>query len=289
MTVQPTPLWSSSMAAVWRNVCGLTRLHTNDGQVADASRGVLAYDPFDSIAAEAPLAVAREHWLVRGAGPFREPLSQRLGAVAAQRRRPILAALAAAPDMRLARGTEDHVADVQTDQLRDSQSGLQGDKQQIPVAPAYRCGQVGHREQCGGLLAFEEVDRAFGLALCRDGEHPLAMQQERRFADGDEAEEAADCGSAHIACADGVLAVVLDEGQEPGDETRIDVGDRQIGGLPRELPGGVGEQEAEGVAVACHGVRTGFALGDEPVGEEALHERRQGGMGFTGLHDVSLL
>ena len=83
---------------------------------------------------------------------------------------------------------------------RACSTGLQGDKQQIPVAPAYRCGQVGHREQCGDLLALEEVDRAFGLALRRDGEHPLAMQQERRFADGDEAEEAPDCGSAHIAC-----------------------------------------------------------------------------------------
>ena len=127
--------------------------------------------------------------------------------------------------MRLARGTEDHVADVQTDQLRDPQSGLQGDQQQVPVAPAYRCGQVGHREQCGGLLALEEVDRPFGLALRRDGEHPLAMQQQRRFADGNEAEEAPDCGSAHVACADAVLPVVLDEGQESGDEVRIDVGD----------------------------------------------------------------
>ena len=39
--------------------------------------------------------------------------------------------------MRLARGTEDHVADVQTDQVRDPESGLQGDKQQVPVAPPY--------------------------------------------------------------------------------------------------------------------------------------------------------
>ena len=38
MTVQPTPLRSSSMAAVCRNVCGLTRLPVNDGQVAAASR-----------------------------------------------------------------------------------------------------------------------------------------------------------------------------------------------------------------------------------------------------------
>ena len=29
------------MAAVWRNVCGLTRLRANDGQVADASRAYL--------------------------------------------------------------------------------------------------------------------------------------------------------------------------------------------------------------------------------------------------------
>ena len=52
---------------------------------------------------------------------------------------------------------------------------------------------------------------------------------------------------------DDVLPVILDEGQEPGDEVRIDVGNRQVGGSSRELPGGVGEQEPNGVAVACRG------------------------------------
>ena len=132
--------------------------------------------------------------------------------------------------MRLARGAEDHIADVQIDQIRDPESGLQGDKQQVPVAPAYPCGQVRHREKCGGLRALEEVDRPFGLALRGDGEYPLAVQQERRFADGDEAEEAPDRRSAHVACAHAVVPAVLDEGQEPGDEvTSMSVTDRSVG------------------------------------------------------------
>ena len=224
-----------------------------------------------------------------------------------------------------ARGTEDHVADVQTDQLRDPQSGLQGDKQQVPVAPAYRCGQVGHREQCGrpprargsrpsvwsgaspgwrapaGNAAGSAGSRmatkrkklriaalvvggvkpringeqhAPGTTRCSAGRQGVtsrqaatrllrcapALQVTRRnpltrlvFMAGSRASghrrpnseitslqmsTPPSCvrhlqalfrrrqHSAHVACADAVLAVVLDEGQEPGDEVRIDVGDR---------------------------------------------------------------
>ena len=65
------------------------------------------------------------------------------------------------------------------------------------------------------------------------------MQQQRPFTQSDEAEKPPDGRSAHVARADAVVAAVLDVGEEPGDEFRINVGDRQIRGLAPELSAGV--------------------------------------------------
>src|SRR5665213_2438371 len=66
-------------------------------------------------------------------------------------------------------------------------------------------------------------------------------------------------------------------GEEPGDACCVEIADVQAcGGLPR-VPVDVGEEELERVAVSGNRVRAGVALGDEPVGEERLQQRRERG------------
>ena len=81
----------------------------------------------------------------------------------------------------------------EADQFRYPESGLQGNKQQGPVAPGDPGGQDRGGDERGRLLRVEEVDGPFPLPLFRDDQHLLAVQEEGWLADGKVSEESLDC------------------------------------------------------------------------------------------------
>ena len=118
------------MAALCRSVCGLTRLLRSDGQVRAASR--TCFLTIRSL----PSRLKRRLRLLANDGSSGAPPRSRSHSDSAptlsllQRGRPFLATLAAALDMPVARGGENHVGDVQADEHGDPEAGLQGDQQQ---------------------------------------------------------------------------------------------------------------------------------------------------------------
>src|SRR6266550_35366 len=95
---------------------------------------VRAHDEFDGIAAEPQFSVADKQWIDVPASALDQPPAQDLDTVLADWGRTFFASLAYAAYMRTR--TENDIAAGQVDRLRDSQSGLQHERQQgsIPAA-----------------------------------------------------------------------------------------------------------------------------------------------------------
>ncbi len=86
-------------------------------------------------------------------------------------------------------------------------------------------------------------------------------------------EHGVDRGESVVAGGDGVVSLLFEMIEEPGDQVGVEVGDVQLrrrfaGATVREA-----QQESVGVPVGGDRVRAGLALPDEALGEEPLHGR----------------
>ena len=142
-----------------------------------------------------------------------------------------------------------HVPPLEARQLGNAQAGLHGHQQQGVVAAAEPGVEVGRGQHGGDLRPRQEGDQAPGVALPRDGQHPVDLRGVGRLLEGRIAEEGADRGEPEVAAAGGDPPPRLQVVQEGGDQRGIErregeAGRRRVQVLVREA-----EQEAEGVPV----------------------------------------
>src|SRR6266568_4792453 len=82
---------------------------------------------------------------------------------------------------------------------------------------------------------------------------------------------------AGVACPGAVVPLVLQVVEEAADQAGVELPEVQPERRGSGVVLGVGEQQAEGVAVGGDGVLAGVFLGDHPIGEEALQDRGEAG------------
>jgi hypothetical protein len=174
-------------------------------------------------------------------------------------------------------GAQLGVGVAQAGQLGDPQAGIEGHVQQGVVAAAGPGVPVRGGQQ-GVCLGSAEVAQLVALGfLGRDGQDPgdepgvLGVTQRRV------AEEGADGGQPRVAGAHAVAPVLLQVIQEAGHERRVEVGQVQLAGLLAGAVLRVAQDQPPGVPVGGHGVGAGAELAGEPLGEEGLQGRGQGG------------
>src|SRR2546423_11193844 len=118
MTVMSTPAWSRFIAAVCRRVCGVTCLTCSDGQVRAAVAACFATRPVTASWDSRVPRRGREQGAGVGGPACGKPAGQDADGVRGQRGAAVLAAFAAAVDMRA--DTELEVAGGQSGQFRDA-------------------------------------------------------------------------------------------------------------------------------------------------------------------------
>ena len=90
-------------------------------------------------------------------------------------------------------------------------------------------------------------------------------------------------GETVIAGARMIVPIPFQMLEEAFEERRVQILHPQRGWRATELRGREPKQQAEGIAVPRDGVGTDALLRDQPLGEEALQQRRQAG-GASSLH-----
>ncbi len=106
------------------------------------------------------------------------------------------------------------------------------------------------------------------------------MQQPGRIGHRDVAEERSDRGEPGVAAARAITPRGLGMDEEVGDQIGVDVLDRQLDRRLAVSSARISEQQPERVAIARDRMSARLHLGAQPVGEEALDQRRQG----DGVH-----
>ena len=237
------------------------------------SKAVLADQIFERITAE-PLTPDRREQRPIVIRMIAHPRLEQLGGIAAKRCASFLPALAQAADMRAC--AQRHIAATQANQFRGPQARLERKQEQRVIPPSCPCRTVWSREQRRDLLCIKERHRAFHITLVRHRQNALAVEQPGRIGHRDIAEERADRGKPGVAAARAVAPRRLGVDEEVGDQIGIDILNREFDrgfAMPRTREP---HEQAERIAVACDRVRAGFHLDAQPVGEEALDQRRQG-------------
>ena len=172
-----------------------------------------------------------------------------------------------------------HVGAGERGELGDPQPGLDGHREQGVIAATGPAGAVRGGQQRLGLPGSQVGHDGLVEAGGRDGQDPLDQCRVLGVAQGGVAEQRVDRGQPRVAGARAVVPVVAQVLQEGSDEPGVEVVQVQVAGGGAGAGLGEGQQQAEGVPVGGHGVAADLALGDQPVGEERLQDRGEGGHG----------
>src|SRR3546814_8546982 len=122
-------------------------------------------------------------------------------------------------------GAEDEIPAAQTGQFRCPQARLQGDQQQDVVSPTGPGRTVGRSQQCCDLRSIKERDASFHIALVRQSEDSLAVQQPLRLVHGDIPEEGADGGKPRIAASRAIASSHFNMDEQVADHFGFNVGE----------------------------------------------------------------
>lgn len=168
---------------------------------------------------------------------------------------------------------------TKADDFGSTQTGLHGQQQKRPVTAPAPAAEVGSGEQGGDFDAGEEGDGWANITLARDGENPLCQCAVFRRMQGHIAEEGMDGGKTDIAATGAVVAVVFEMIEEGAEERGVEIRQGHFRRSLAQLPLSIGQQQAEGIAVARQGMGACLSLSDEAIGEEGLKEsgERPGG------------
>lgn len=118
------------------------------------------------------------------------------------------------------------------------------------------------------------------MAFGGDGQHPLDGGGMLGVGERGVAEQRVDGGESPVARADAVAPVFFEVVEERDDQRGVEVGDVERGRCLGCSGGGETEEESEGAAVGGDRVRRRVALCDQPVSEERLQHRGEGGHGL---------
>ncbi len=220
--------------------------------------GVLGDEALEGVGAEAAAAGAGEDERGCVVGLLVEPGAEHRDDVGSQGCAACLAAFSEAADVRA--GAECDVRVLQGGEFGATESGLEGDEQEGPVASADPGGGVGCGDERSALFLVEELYGAALGALAGHGEHALAVQGVGWFLDRDVAEEGSDGGEAEVAGARRTAALGLEGGEEVRQERGVEIVEQEVGGASPKLLGGESQQQAKGVTVAGDGVWAGAEL-----------------------------
>ena len=201
--------------------------------------------------------------------------AQDAGGVAGQRGAAVLAALAAAVDVRS--GAEVGVMDGEAGDLGDPQPGLGCQDEERVVTAAVPGRLVGRGEDRVELGGGEVADDGGGGALGLDGQHAADGVHLVGCLQGGVAEQGVDGGQPVVAGGGAVAPGRLQVSEERADGNGVQVGQVELGGLLAGLVVDVAEEQPQGVAVGRDRVRGGGPLGHQPVGEERLQDGRERG------------
>ncbi len=171
-------------------------------------------------------------------------------------------------------GAELHVLTPERGDLAIPQASLRGEEEKRAIAlpdPGGR-GRRGD-ERCDFVLGQEFYGPSFE-PFRRDRQNPLTLQAQRWFGQCHVPEESVEGRETMVARAWPVAPIPLQEVEKTFKEGHIEILDVQGGRFTTEPLGREPQQQAESIAVASDGVRTGTLLGDQPFGEETLEQRR---------------
>jgi len=133
------------------------------GQLLAGDRHAFADEILDGIGAEAAAVDAWEKGLGTAPARFPQPLFQHGDCGGGQRRAPFLASFAEATDMRAP--PQDDGVPVETDQLRNAQSGLDAKQEQGVISPSDPCRPVGHGKEGLDLGPCQKMNLLLAVAL----------------------------------------------------------------------------------------------------------------------------
>jgi len=120
-------------------------------------------------------------------------------------------------------GAEGDVSAVEPGDLRDTQSGLDSEREDGLVASAFPTGRVWSVEECLGFVVGEERDDGFVEPFLGDSEHTGDGRGVFGMAQGGVAEQRSDGGKAGVAGPGRVPALHFQMGQERGDRRGVEV------------------------------------------------------------------
>ena len=169
-------------------------------------------------------------------------------------------------------GPDHHVGAAEARHFGDAEARLHGKQEQRVVAAAEPGAAIRRREHGVDLGPCEEADQRPGMALRRNGEHPLDLRSMRRLFVGRVVEEGVNRRQPEIAGAGRVAAPLFQVIEEGGDQGRIELREREAGGGQMEVHLREAQQQAEGVPVGVEGVGAHLPLLEEPLREEALEK-----------------
>ena len=178
-------------------------------------------------------------------------------------------------DIELGTGAEFDVAARERGELRDAQSGLDGDEQQRVVATTDPGAAIRRCEDGVDLVVGEERDELSVRPLGGYGKHPLDQRRVLGMAHRRVGKQRVDRGQAVVAGADTVVTLGFQVIEEGPDHHGVEVLEAELGRRFAGAPLGEAEEQPERVPIGGHGVGAGSALADEPLSEEALHDRSE--------------
>jgi hypothetical protein len=159
------------------------------------------------------------------------------------------------------------------------QTGLDREQQHGVVPPAGPARQVAGREQSIGFRFGEEGNEVALETMRCNGEDPLDRGGVFWVTQAGVVEQGVNRGEPRIAGPGAVVTVAIQMLQEPADQGHVEVGQVQVMWLLAGLGGGVAQQQPERVAVGSDRVGAHLPLLHQPVREERLQGRREGGHG----------
>src|SRR5713101_3420595 len=166
-----------------------------------------------------------------------------------------------------------YVLAAKSNQLRSSQAGLDGDKQEGAIAPADPRGSLRGGDERLDFRGSEELDGPALETFAWNGENPLAEKRKRGLGQSHVLEEAVDGRQPRVARTGAVSPPTLEVIEKLRQERRVEVFDGELRGRLVQVLICEAQQQTEGVAIGSDRMSAPAPLPNEAVHEETLQER----------------
>jgi len=237
--------------------------------------GVFGEEALDRISAESAAADAGKDWILGLTVAFAEPGAYHPCRSWTQWRATQLSAF---PETAHVGPPPQHnVVVVQSDQLRNPQTGLDRDQDKGSIATPYPGGSIRNSEQGIDLFSVEKFDRFSYVALIGHRQDPLTMQGLRGLLQSHVPEKRVDGSQPNNPRASAVFASAFQVIEEETNEGSIEVFEAEMGGAFVEPFLGELQKQTKGIAISCYRMRACLPLTKQTIGEKRLKKRGEAG------------